>query len=417
MAALFKQRVLFLSLSAAIGTVLVEALHQDLFGDLDGDSTNRSLYIAAGGACRAEPQNKSKAGKADKTAEHAKRSNEIKGKGEQTTGNAKESNLRFRTFSTKNDVFYHIYRCPSVNKERVLDFPGKKQYGTLFLFDKPNLNRGDGTPKLIKAQGSVKIPAGNLIEFLPNEHFIMAPQQLDKLPDDAFDAVRMKYFAMDDSEEGRADDALIYLGRFKTIKYLDLDRCEISDRGLEGIKNLPNLVTFTAMNSSITGKCFKKLGVLKELKQLKLQNTDPDLSCIADIPKAFPNLWHLCLTRTRITNKAIEPLAALKSLKRLDLAENSFLDDGCIPTLACLNSLNNLEIPETRITAKGLLKLKHLPLRQVDLSASNGKPESFEKLRHEMKSTVFTMVTKYDKPPVSENEQTLFAPLSRGRKL
>ncbi|MCA0316325.1 MAG: hypothetical protein LCH63_21070 [Candidatus Melainabacteria bacterium] len=330
-----------------------------------------------------------------------------------TKGNA----LNYSTFSTKTDVFHNVYRRPSVIKERVLEFPGNKQFGTLFIFDKPSISRGDGAPKLVKARGLVKIPAGNLIEFLPNEHFIMAPHQLDKLPADAFDAVRMKYFAMDDAEEDRADEALLYLARFKSIKYLDLDRCEISDRGMEAIKNLPNLVTFTAMNSSITGKCFKKLGVLKELRQLKLQNTDPDLACIADLAKAFPNLWHLCLTRTRVTNKAIEPIAALKSLKRLDLAEDSFLDDGCIPTLACLTSLNNLEIPETRITAQGLLKLKHLPLKRVDVSISNGKPESFEKVRSVMKSTIFTVVTKYEKPPVSESEQTLFAPLSRGRKL
>lgn len=122
--------------------------------------------------------------------------------------------------------------------------------------------------------------------------------------------------------------------------------------------------------------CFEREESLGYIDDLQLLSQFPNLtsasfSCsnlndegLAHISDCY-KIEYLDVQDTEITNEGIKHLKNLNNLQYLRLKENSQLTNDCIPDLAALDFLSNLQIHETSINEEGLKKfvaLKNLEL-------------------------------------------------------
>lgn len=318
--------------------------------------------------------------------------------------------------STPAKLKYRTTKTALVKEARVLDFPPDKAVGSVLVqFDKDE--KGKSSHKLFKAMGRVSIPPGTVVVFMPNERFFANPKVLDGLKPDAIDGLRMKFFPMDEAEEGRGDAGLAYLSRFSNLRYVDLDRSEVSDRGLKTLKNLKHLEVIAAFGTSIDGSAFKEMGRMESVKSLNLPNTNPKMEELKNIPAVFPNLVSLNLGRTRLTNAVMPAIGRLSRLERLDISNNLFLTDDAMEHILKLKQLRLLELGDTSISARGLAKLKGTRIENLIVTARQFKPGEMEQLQKVLKTVQFTVLNKRLNRDIDPETKAIFGPMSRGRGL
>ncbi len=318
--------------------------------------------------------------------------------------------------STPAKLKYRTTKTALVKEARVLDFPPDKAVGSVLVqFDKDE--KGKSSHKLFKAMGRVSIPPGTVVVFMPNERFFANPKVLDGLKPDAIDGLRMKFFPMDEAEEGRGDAGLAYLSRFSNLRYVDLDRSEVSDRGLKTLKNLKHLEVIAAFGTSIDGSAFKEMGRMESVKSLNLPNTNPKMEELKNIPAVFPNLVSLNLGRTRLTNAVMPAIGRLSRLERLDISNNLFLTDDAMEHILKLKQLRLLELGDTSISARGLAKLKGTRIENLIVTARQFKPGEMEQLQKVLKTVRFTVLNKRLNRDIDPETKAIFGPMSRGRGL
>ncbi len=320
------------------------------------------------------------------------------------------------TNSKPGKLKHRLAKTSLAKEARTLDFPPDKAVGSVLVqFEKDKNGKSDS--KLFKAIGRVKVPAGTVVVFLPNERFFADPRVLDALKPDAIDGLRMKFFPMDETEEGRGDKGLTYLSRFTNLRYVDLDRSEVSDRGLKSLKNLSRLEAIAAFGTSIDGSAFKEMGRMESVTDLRLPNTNPKLEELKNIPTTFPNLTNLNLSRTRINNTVMPAISRLSHLERLDISNNSYLTDEAIEHILKLKHLRMLELSDTCITARGLAKLKGTKIENLIVTGRQFRPGELEQLQKTLKTVQFTVLNKRLNRNIDPETKTIFGPMSRDRGL
>lgn len=268
----------------------------------------------------------------------------------------------------------------------------------------------------MQAQGSVKVQAGWIVEFYPNGDFFRHPEVLDKLPPDSIDGIRIKFLPMDDEEEGLGDAALAHINNLTKLKYLDVDRSEITDRGISLLTHLNDLEYFSGLASGIEGSCLKTMSHMKKMRVFKLPNCNLRISELKYISTNFPALRFLCLTRTRLKDESIEAISHCKSLIRIDISDNSFLTDACCKYLARLSNLYMIEMSNTSITVKGARELAGLPLATV-VMGGDVKKEELESLRKLWPKSQIFVHHAGDENKYTNDVKKILAPISRQRGL
>jgi serine/threonine protein kinase len=202
-----------------------------------------------------------------------------------------------------------------------------------------------------------------------------------------------------------SDDLLISLDHLTGLRGLILVSVDISDAGLEHLKNLPNLKDVRVSDSKITGAGLAKLKCIKHLDELwidQIENvqpvlkaldgsttisylsakhdrlTDADMTCISHLP----NLEELRLAHDPINDAELAKLAGLKKLQELDLSHCK-ITSASIPTLLSFPRLSNLYLdisdwPDDKQRSfrqqfRGKLIKEKLPLFDDNPAAENSK--------------------------------------------
>lgn len=310
-----------------------------------------------------------------------------------------------------------LRRSPCTRRERTITFPTNRSFGSLIYYP-PNYQERETHKEccIAQAQGTVKIKAGWVVEFWPNGEFFHHPEVLDKLPPDSIDGVRLKFLPMDDSEEGLGDASLAHINNLTKLKYLDVDRSEVSDKGLSLLTKLNDLEYLSGLGSGIEGTCLKTMGHMKKMQIFKLPNCNLRISEITYIPTNFPNLRFLCLNRTRLKDESIEPISRCKNLIRIDISDNSFLTDACCKYIARLPNLYMIEMSSTSITAKGVRELAGLPLANIVVNGSI-KKEELESLKKLWPKSTVVGHNPGDENKYTNDVKKILAPISRQRGL
>jgi WD40 repeat protein len=135
------------------------------------------------------------------------------------------------------------------------------------------------------------------------------------------------------------DEAMPLIGKLRHLKTLGLEHTEITDEGLAQIKDLVELEGLSLENTKITDKGIANLAGLKALKRLRIDNnvldekgqlikrvqiTDKGLESL----KELQNLELLDLRGNEITDVGLESLKSLTKLRQLSLNQTNVTQAG-----------------------------------------------------------------------------------------
>jgi internalin A len=167
------------------------------------------------------------------------------------------------------------------------------------------------------------------------------------------------------------DKAANDLAQLKKLYWLDLAGTATGDDTLACLKDLPELSTFmcgkNVTDEGISGFLAARA---KRIQSFSLSGctkiTDKGLEQL----KEQPQLTFLLLQRTQVTDAGLKHLAKLKQLATIALDETNVTDDG-LAHLAGLTNLTQVVLRQTAVTDAGMVHLTKLPrLSHVDLTGS-----------------------------------------------
>jgi hypothetical protein len=259
------------------------------------------------------------------------------------------------------------------------------------------------------AKGTIVVPAGKFVTFIPAHHFYQNPAIINTLPADGIDCLSLSAVSLDDSEDGLCDRALAYVGHLTGLIVLNLDKSDATDKGAQHAAALPNLQKISAFQSTVEGKCFKQLLGLKHLRCVRLASDgmkDENMQYIS----ALPYLEQLILSHTTITDEGMQSLANCSGLIALDLSENPRLTDKSLKPLLSLKKLSILSLGGTSITLNGIMQLKNLPLVSLGLPGSSYPLAQLKTLRKALPGAQLIFNGRGGRP-VDADINNMFAPL------
>ncbi len=258
---------------------------------------------------------------------------------------------------------------------RTFHFPAKS-IGILLLMTHPQSqlyrwhNRSSGQ-QVAGAAGDVKItvPAEHVLQLDTNRRVFENPELLDALPATGIEMLKLNFISLDDKEDGMCDRALGHISHMTGLKLLNVDRSEATDAGLSKVKTLPHLEAITCFMSSIDGSCFKDLAALPELSCLSAPKCSIASKNLVYLAK-FPRLIVLELDRTHLDLTGAQSIGKCLGLRELTLRGNQTFDDQCLRCLVPLKKLENLDVAETAVTAKGFECFRGAKIKRINVSAS-----------------------------------------------
>ena len=208
------------------------------------------------------------------------------------------------------------------------------------------------------AVGTVKVPVSEnrAVYFAPGFTLTKRPELLDLISPDNIRGFYFSFTSTGDSEDAIADQLAIRLSHFKNLQFLKLCRCDVSDIGIKGLHDLPQLRQLDMSYSLITANSMPVFGKLTSLEDITMNNVDlahADLSYFGRLPK----LNALYVRGSQITDSMLKQLKPCNSLEKLDLTNNLGISDASIATLAQLPKLKYLAVSGTSINLSNLTKL------------------------------------------------------------
>ena len=107
--------------------------------------------------------------------------------------------------------------------QRVLNFPNDFSLGLLTIAQDPLRQ----ALRQIPAKGTVIVPRGSFVTFVPTARFYENPTILQDFPADAFDRIEVTFLSMDDREDMLCDNAVRAIANFTELS----QQCSISKCG------------------------------------------------------------------------------------------------------------------------------------------------------------------------------------------
>jgi serine/threonine protein kinase len=166
------------------------------------------------------------------------------------------------------------------------------------------------------------------------------------------------------------DDLLISFDHLTGLHELILVETDVSDKGLEHVENLPNLINLRVSDSKVTGASLVRLKSLKYLEELSIDQTDD----VAPVLKALDGstaLGLLSAKHDRLTDADMTYIAHMPKLHILLLADNQITDAG-LAKLAGLKDLVSLNLSHCKITPKSipiLISFPHLSELTINIGS------------------------------------------------
>jgi hypothetical protein len=167
-------------------------------------------------------------------------------------------------------------------------------------------------------------------------------------------------------------DSLQFLPRLPQLKVLNDPAACISDDGLRYVAACPSLEEFSSI-SAMTDVGLKRLATAPSLRRLKIVSlwrvTDEGLVGI----EKLTHLAYLAIVRSRITHRGVARLKNLVSLTELNLSESLIADDA-VEEFGQFKNLERLTLHGTKLSAPACAKLRRaLPQCHVETEPEGKK--------------------------------------------
>jgi hypothetical protein len=134
-----------------------------------------------------------------------------------------------------------------------------------------------------------------------------------------------------DAERDQTDADLVHLKHLRgltKLQYLDLASTQVTDGGLDDLRNLTGLERIDLPNNpQLTGSFLQHVADLPNLKDLVLRGSGITDSALSQLNRS-QTLQSLMLDRTRVTDAGLAHLRGLISLRSLDLSQTAVTETG-----------------------------------------------------------------------------------------
>lgn len=178
-------------------------------------------------------------------------------------------------------------------------------------------------------------------------------EQADKRPDAAVTKVEL-------FDDGITDDDLFYLTAFPQLGELSLRSKSITDAGLVYVEGHPTLRALTLGFTKITDKGLARLKSLADLRSLDLEDSQITTAGLANL-EAFQKLervslpdWAFSRYREVAGEEGLAHLRKLPNLRDVSLPMGASVTDKELAHVTAIPLLENLRIPNSRLTDEGM---------------------------------------------------------------
>jgi len=176
------------------------------------------------------------------------------------------------------------------------------------------------------------------------------------------------------------DDVLVAFDHLTGLRFLYLTATDISDRGLEHVKDLPKLLELRVNDSKVTGAGVTKMKCIKHLRTLWVDQ----LNKVPEVLRALDGstaLMYLSASRTDLTDADMSYIARMPNLTVLRVPHNHITDAG-LAKLAALKGLQALEISRNPITTASIPLFKQFKhLQGLYITTYNWSPSQKAELK------------------------------------
>ncbi len=164
------------------------------------------------------------------------------------------------------------------------------------------------------------------------------------------------------------DDGLMpQLRLLNTASVVWLNGARVTDQGVSVLLEFPNITSLDLGDTAVTEATLVPL--LRQHRQLEtiwLQGTAAGDASL-EVLGGTSTLQELLIPRTRITDKGLKHLARLPVLEELDLSETAVGDNG-MASLSASRTLTNLALEQSEVSDAALEHLARMPaLEQINL--------------------------------------------------
>ena len=257
-------------------------------------------------------------------------------------------------------------------KWKIFNFPKDYSLGRLSYGNHGTVN--------LDARGTQYIPVGVQLFFAPNNVFLAHPQFLRNFGPNDLANLEFKETGHCEKYGSKimplntlSDDELIYCDKMTGLDSLSVKHCNVTDKGLSYIQNLP-LKSLNVDDTDVTAEGIKKMHCLKQLRYLRAGNLKDGGSLIRALAGST-QMEQLHLSDSELTDEDMKELAKIPNLKDVDIAFNPGITDRGLPYIVQLKHLHTLCLEHCAVTLEGALKyLKYLPQRPR-ISTYKNSPE------------------------------------------
>lgn len=153
-----------------------------------------------------------------------------------------------------------------------------------------------------------------------------------------------------------SDDGLEHLGTLMQLTKLELFGTHVSEARLSELRRAPELATLESSDCRITDaglEHLRNLNAMTELRVVDCQITDDGMKCL----QALKSLSSLTISGSGITDEGMKCLQALKSLSSLTIIGSGITDEG-LRQLHELPHLSQLTLFNTSISDEGIAGIR-----------------------------------------------------------
>ena len=195
------------------------------------------------------------------------------------------------------------------------------------------------------AQGKVVVPSKEPV-ILSLDHakdllIWQKPEVLERFGAEVLSGIRLVH---GDMENVCGDEIIQSLKSWKLLRFVDLEKVRLTDKGLRSIDQGPDLLFFSCYGSEISGEELKKYSFVNRVLILRLKHFND----VSELVERFDTTTKLRSLILRTCNDSLSP-AALKALPRCQKLVFVELND-CFVDDELLNAINNCHhVQELRI--------------------------------------------------------------------
>jgi hypothetical protein len=169
------------------------------------------------------------------------------------------------------------------------------------------------------------------------------------------------------------DEDFAALGRLRCLTWLNIHNANVTDKGLEGIKNLKSLYTLQLADIKgkgipITGEGFRELQGLSELHSLSLHRSNLSDEGMAQIVR-LPKLDSLTLETCKVSDAGLAHIPKLTKLQFLILRGAQVTGTG-FRGLVLPEKVRALNVGSCPITDEGVAAMTDLKVVTLELSGT-----------------------------------------------